>query len=187
MPGASDCYGKGVKGRLDMDDKTSQAIAARGSALPEDAVDRRIREIEAREAEERAQRTTRAMQRRQQQAAEAESKKWMDWVDARVKTHFEQWYAPMFLEQCEPLRKAIGEALADERALQRREVEATIAEERRASEARLAAMEQRVVHQYNEQRMAEWRDRYAERDRAFNDTTRRSAQIGKKRSRLPSR
>jgi hypothetical protein len=59
MPGASDCYGKGVKGRLDMDDKISQAIAARGSVLPEDAVDRRIREIEAREAEERAQRTTR--------------------------------------------------------------------------------------------------------------------------------
>jgi hypothetical protein len=37
-----------------MNEKTNQAIAARGSALSEDAVDRRIREIEAQQAEERA-------------------------------------------------------------------------------------------------------------------------------------
>jgi hypothetical protein len=69
-----------------MNDKTSSAIAARSSALPEDAVDRRIREIaEAQATEERAQRTTRAMQQRQQQAAADNSKAWCDWVDQRIK------------------------------------------------------------------------------------------------------
>jgi hypothetical protein len=71
-----------------MDDKTGNVIAARSAAhLPEDAVDRHVRENRLGRAR---QRTTRAVQQRQQRQAAAETQKRMNWVDRRIAQHHEQ-------------------------------------------------------------------------------------------------
>lgn len=104
----------------------------------------------------------------------------MSWVDARIKTHFEQWCAPMFKEQCDPLHDGIGEVIsndrahvlsdviATERAERQKEVRVAIEESQRAFETKLEALEQRIAL-HADQRIGRHIDQCAERVHSFHD------------------